>query len=359
MSACPRFDDIYDGRRAFLVELNYLWNDYVTSLLGEGEENLTYVAADTHHLVPINIVTEQSRSNPFVLKAGLILFHLTIHDESVQFKYPRAGSFFGTTPSHSLHILFQERFGDDLKPGRIARLITFQLKRDLLMIDSAGDNLGADCITEGDSDGVVAGYYEMTLEANPNYNEIRICKGKPEDNLTYLSEFEITPKMIAKFQRAHLIAVGSVFNETILTRICPSRQLSDEWKVVSNGYGLMFLYEFLRESWSDEDRLLLFHSKANIYVKQKPHKTSVFPTSVILTIPHLSGDKKDGRSALFVKTWSLEDVIQIWPMLKMMVETVIELRSDYLKRYTYEKLILEDQLMMDLIEARIDIKMYL
>ena len=114
MSACPRFDNIYDGRRGFLVELNYMWNDFVSATLGDAGENLTYIAADTHHLVPIELVTEHARKNPFVIRAGLILFHLTIHDVDVQFQYPRAGSFYGTTPAHSLHILFQEKLGHEV-----------------------------------------------------------------------------------------------------------------------------------------------------------------------------------------------------------------------------------------------------
>lgn len=358
MTACPRFDDIYDGKRGFLVELNYMWNNFVATTLGDAGDNLTYIAADTHHLIPIDLVTDQARLSPFVLKAGLILFHLTIHDVDVKFKYPRAGSFYGTTPSHSLHILFQERYGIELKAGKVARLITFQLKRDLIMIDSAGDNLGPDCQLEG-ADGAVGGYYEQTFDANPNYNEIRICQGKPEDNLTYLSEYQISPNTIKKFQKLHLMNIGNVFNETIKTRICPSKELSGSWKVVSNGYGLMFLYEFLRNYWSDDDRFLLFHSKANLYVKSQPGNTSVLPTSIILTIPHLSGDRNDTRSALFIKTWTSEAVQELWPMIKMMVETVVELRSDYLDRHSYQKLILEDNLMMELIKAKIDIKMYL
>ena len=246
-----------------------------------------------------------------------------------------------------------------MKSGQIARLITFQLRRDLVVFDSAGDNLGPDCTLDDNVEGVVAGYYENSWDANPNYNEIRICKGNPEDNLIYLSEFEITPRVIKRFQKAHFTNIGTVFNQIVLTRICPSEELSVSWKVVSNGYGLMFLYEFLRDHWSDEDRILLFHSKANLYVKSNPDATSVFPDSVILTIPHLNGDRNDNRSALFIKTWTSQEVRQLWPMIKMMVETVVELRSDYLKHYAYQKLILEDELMMELIKAHIDIKMYL
>ena len=357
--ACARFDDIYHGERSFLVELNKLWSNAT----GTSE---SYVAADSHHLVPIHMVTEKSRGQPFTLHKGLILFHLTVHARDTEFQYPKSGSFFATNPAHSLHILFEEKSDRVLNFGQIARLITYQLKRDVIVVDNAGDNImckmrgtpnaHAEFVETGENahEGVAAGFYPRSWEARENFNEIRICAGTPEDNLIYLEEIEITPDAIQRLQHERLTNIGTVYNETIRTRVCPSKELAEDWTVVSNAYGLMYLYEFMRDLWSDEERLLLFHSKANVYVEDDA-KGTPFPKSVVLSIPLLGGRKR----SLYVKAWTSLDVERLWPMIRLMVDTLVDLRSDLLKVEHYEKLVLDDVTLDQLTAAGIDLGGYL
>jgi len=342
MLACRRFDDIFDYRREFLLKLNDLWTfKLLQNAPLTGEIITPYIAADSHHLTPIHLVTRDSQNKPFTLYKGLILFHLTIHDRNINFKYPKPGSFYGTTPAHSLHILFEERLSD-VTHKKIVRLITYQLKSDLIVTDNAGDNI--DC-SDYLYDGVVGGFYsKVDFGVDAGFNEIRICKGPTEDLIEFIEEIEITLPTINKLKIAHLSNIGNIFNETIRTRICPTKELL--WSVVSNGYGLMYLYEFLKGKMIDDDRLLLFNSKANIYVSGNNMSYPNINTSVVITIPY-------GQS-LYAKIWT-KKLSEVWPLLNLMLTTIVNLRSDYLEFFHYKDLILDDSVIQKLKSQGIDI----
>lgn len=82
----------------------------------------TYVASSTKELIPIHLITDFRSGDSFKIHKGLILYHFTIHDSDVEFTHPNPGSFFATTPSHSLFIAYEEKRhiileGDNVLPS--------------------------------------------------------------------------------------------------------------------------------------------------------------------------------------------------------------------------------------------------
>lgn len=68
-----------------------------------------YFCAHSRELVPPHLAIF-GRVEKFVLKKGLIMFHTSVHDATLNFDYPREGSFFATNLSHPLRVGLIEKY---------------------------------------------------------------------------------------------------------------------------------------------------------------------------------------------------------------------------------------------------------
>lgn len=140
-----------------------------------------YKISSTKQLLPHHL---SDREN-FTLHKGLLLFHTTVHDPSLNFKYPKNNPFFSTTPSHGLSVAFADKREDVLEKGYLARMLVYVLKKDLTAFNSIGD------IEIGTNKAEVA----ISAKNYRNYNEIRIFKeseGEIEQCLHYVTSINLT-----------------------------------------------------------------------------------------------------------------------------------------------------------------------
>lgn len=208
---------------------------------------ITYTVSSTKELIPPYIPTDERNPDKFTIKAGLILFHGTVHPADVNFTHPKTGSFFATTPAHSLALVCFEKRADVMQgigyftqeeldttnedyerklyarcplsdnptpeedeeyencvealfaertPAK-ARLLTYVLKRDITVRDSPGDALSPKQCAALNCDGVLGGFnsgdhWSNSKDITNNLNELRLCRGPLEDYLVLVDERTIT-----------------------------------------------------------------------------------------------------------------------------------------------------------------------
>ena len=155
-----------------------LW-PYVVNLPSELYKAF-YKVSSSRQLLPPHLDREN-----FTLHKGLLLFHTTVHDPSLNFIYPGKNPFFSTTPSHGLSVAFADKREDVLNKSYRARMLVFVLKKDLTAFNSIGD------ISKYDIRAEVA----VSANTNRDYNELRIFKETEEEMeecLHYVMEIELT-----------------------------------------------------------------------------------------------------------------------------------------------------------------------
>ena len=354
--------------------------------------NATYVASSTKELIPVYMITDALSGDSFKIHKGLILYHFTVHDPDIEFSHPNPGSFFATTPSHSLFIAYEEKRhiilkGDNVLPsynnpedeeaddrkyeealvkygvtndidpeereeiierlGNMVvpmkgRLITYRLKRDIQVIDSPGDSIQCDDFLRQypNVDGVIGGYTEGSgyRSARENLNEIRICAGPLEDYLDYIEEIDITPEMVKEHLTRHSFESDFTSNKSIKVSLQLPADLFT-WRCVSTELGLMHLNILLEEEVDASLRLLMFLA-GNVYVSVE--QTAV--TAVIMTFPWKN-------ASIVAKCWYRDDnPMFVWPLLKTFMETYAQLKTVALSLNeasdinSFSSLILDDSL---------------
>lgn len=165
------------------------WSNMIVNRYGIRVPNL-YVVDSTRKLIPPHHQSFRSKEKLFTLHKGLLLFHTTIHEPGLNFKYPANEPFFSTTPSHGLGIAFQEKRQDVILKGYKARMMIFVLKADLIAVDNCGD-----CVRSNLGEEVAVAGYTENYRAWYNLNEIRIFKRSQEEMagcLDYIAEFDLT-----------------------------------------------------------------------------------------------------------------------------------------------------------------------
>lgn len=192
-------DDIEGHRRSNISPKNvsYLWMQLLNGKYGIVVKDL-YLVDSTRKLIPPHYQTYLSKPDrTFTLYKGLLLFHVTIHEPTLDFKYPQNEPFFSTTPSHGLGIAFQEKRRDIMDKGHKARLLIFVLRKDLVCVDNCGD-----CSRfSNEAEATVSGYINDGNKGWENLNEIRIFKKttkEVKECIEYVTEFDLTQYIINK-----------------------------------------------------------------------------------------------------------------------------------------------------------------
>ena len=344
---CKAFDSENDSEVNFRKKTNMLWADFVFERAEEFADE-TYVVSDSKELMPIHLVTDSKDQDSFTVYAGLILFHFTVHDTEMDFQYPNSGSFFATTLAHSLHVAFEEKKDEIMRVTSRARLIIYQLKRDITVKDSPGDAI--DCGELG-LDGVVAGYRggytKSGREILGNLNELRLCVPDMEDALIYLAEIPITAEIVQDRIFKHALSTQMVHNQTFSVNVCPGPELN-EWSYISNGLGQLYLFEKLRDKVDDIFRFLLF-CKVDTYVLRDAD-------SVVILVPWTDVQKvgETKISSMVAKVWSPHGVKWVWPLLKKLVGTYDKIKET--SEVGQEKgLFLEPDVLMKLRQAGVPV----
>lgn len=339
-----------------------------------------YVVESTKDLVPPHIVNDYHSRDSFLVKKGLVLFHGTVHSTDLSFDYPSAGSFFGTTPAHSLALILLEKkdflvnglpasaedqarydkrenakyygmderkFTDEAwgirRTGSTARLLTYVLTRDLVVIDDAGDTISPSKCASFKYDGLVAGYnkgdhWKDRKDLPPNMNEIRICRGPLNDYLQLVEEIIISSTDIQNQIYDYIDRAGYYLtrNPSITIQICPDETIIG-WSVVSTGLGLLDVYRFLKDNNAPLDVLFPIFGTSNVYV----YGSQKYIQSVITLI-------NIGGGSMIAKIWTLNerDVTNIWNFVEFIVKKYTGIKDnlqDYLDSITHKsKLILLD-----------------
>jgi hypothetical protein len=201
MHPLRKFRDIYiengdqdlEGHTMGEINTNNIrgpWLRFLNNFVDYSELKHLYVVDSTRKLIPPH------RPETFTLHKGLLLFHVSIHDPSVDFKYPKNEPFFSVTPSHGLGIAFSEKRYDVANCGHRARLMIFVLRRDLSTVDNCGD-----CNRLRESEAAVAGYNNHGNEDWSNLNEIRLFKKtetEVEECIKYVTEYDLTTYILEK-----------------------------------------------------------------------------------------------------------------------------------------------------------------
>ncbi len=295
---CRTLEDDFLNDWSIQKSLNELLGKEVSRKWGHNLARNTYSVPSSRDLIPPHMVNDAHDHDVFTVKKGLILYHMTIYDDTLpDFDYPRPGSFFSTTPRHGIYIAFYEKrkevldgmddpLGEDYSEQDMYDFLTrhgydhtikdeefgaaladilpvktkvkiykYQLKKDLLAIDDAGDN--RDC--EGlKADGVVAGYYHLGFNFK-NLNEIKICKGPLSEYLLLLETYNIPHDMIRMGLESDL--TDTLNMDLIWSSICTDVTPGSKWRFASSDLGRLYLYEYLKDKKDLYFRLSLFTNK--------------------------------------------------------------------------------------------------
>jgi hypothetical protein len=361
---CKKFDDPFDGEFSRkLVNDAYSDNDIFAEIPNELNRDL-YVVESTRELVPPYISNDYHSRDAFVIKKGLVLFHGTIHREDAVFDYPAPGAFFATTPAHSLALLLLEKreyvvngipatptdqakydnreasksysmneqeFTDEkwgiTRVGSKARLLTYVLKRDLIVVDGPGDSISPKKCASFNYDGLVAGYnradhWNDNKDLFLNLNELRICKGPLGDYLQLVEEIVISPDDIQNEIYSYIDRSGYYLtqNPTIVINICTDERLYN-WSVVSTGLGLLYLYRFLREHDAPLDVLFPIFGFSNVYVCGK----AGYVESVITLIDI-------GGGSMIAKIWVSheQNMNYVWSFVEFIAKKYTRIKNSLL-----------------------------
>lgn len=207
-----------------------------------------YVKHSSRRLLPF----PKNNEGKDVLKAGLILFHTTVHDSSIGFKYPNNYPFFSTTPAHGLAVGLNEKKEDVIVKGYRSRMIIYVLKKDLLAIDMGGDDYNWIRDNSKGNEIFVAGY-SANIHGLKNLNELRLIKKEQEDVkecLEYLYEIDLTSYVLE--ENKYTLYTGAD-NETMVRNqefIFPlplplEFYATTKWKVATSALTPMVLMPYL------------------------------------------------------------------------------------------------------------------
>lgn len=326
--ACHDYESRHDlgGDRELTRRINDEAQTYVSNLDKSLARLDPYVVSSSKRLVPPHIPTDQNSRDTFVVKAGLILFHGTVHDANVDFDYPTSGSFFATTPAHSLAVLCFEKRGDIVKGMRyitkeerlqedenyhakieamcgkyppqddpnyedcfkralkkrspsVGRLLTYMLKKDVVLSDAPGDSLSLEECQSLGYDGVIAAYrpdqhHETGQDISPNLNEVRLCVDNMEDYLELLDTRIISPEELGHQVFQDLDIHQDYLTQNVMAKeffMCPSDDdIGQGWTIVKDSGSLMHVYfKLFNEIRIVPDLsllVLLFHPNSHVYV---------------------------------------------------------------------------------------------
>lgn len=254
---CRTLEDDYLNDWSIQHQLNNVLSEEVYSKLGIEESNNTYSVPTSRRLIPPNMINDVHNRDIFIVKKGLIIYHMAIYDAEKDFDYPKPNSFFSTTPRHGIYITFNEKLEESKNPSKKIQLFKYQLTEDLKVVDMPGDDYKCD---RKDIDGVVAGYYYLT-DSFKNLNELKICS-EPSDKMKLLEKYEISKDIIMK-------GLDTDFKDTVNAQLIWSSICSDitpgsKWRYSSSDLGRLYLYEYLNGKMDLYFRLSLF-SDSHIY----------------------------------------------------------------------------------------------
>tara|TARA_R110002072_G_scaffold45565_2_gene126675 strand:+ start:16274 stop:17290 length:1017 start_codon:yes stop_codon:yes gene_type:complete len=233
------------------------WKFFIRKFIDNPESKNIYAVDSSRKLIPPH------RPEDFTLHKGLVLFHVSIHDPSIDFKYPQNEPFFSTTPSHGMAIAFQEKRVDVINKGYKARMMIFVLRRDLSAVDNCGD-----CHRLRPAESTVAGYNTNGDGVNANLNEIRLFKKtalEVEECVTYVTEYDLTSYILQNngysnysFGDAHQL----FSNREVIFNLPISAQyyLQSGWKPITSQMSPMSFMPFLltNDEYKSLDRLFIF-----------------------------------------------------------------------------------------------------
>jgi hypothetical protein len=320
-----------------------------------------YAVVSTKELIPPYIPTDRRNQDNFTIKAGLILFHGTIHPANVEFTHPKTGSFFATTPGHSLALVCFEKREDvtqgipyftkeemdttnedyerklqarcprlpldatpeeeeeyekcvealfeERTPAK-ARLLTYVLKRDITVRDSPGDALSPEECQGLDCDGVLGGFnsrdhWNSRKGIVNNLNELRLCRGPLQDYLALIDERVITSEELShpSFSDLDNFVPHLTFNPIPQKfPICPEY---DTWVSIQNGDEKMHAYYTVMHKHGTIDLSLL----AMMMFPDSDVYYNVFGDSFVVVNRH------------HVKMWAVEPNMDVfWKLLEPLLQ---------------------------------------
>ena len=295
-------------------------NDVIYEHLYEDDEEIIdtiYSVPSTRELVPPHILSDLNRDSHFTIKAGLILFHAAIHPKDIEFDYPKCGSFYATTPAHSLTLICVEKKDMIVKNNQTGRLLTYVLKKDITVIDAPGDKYNENC-SSLKYDGVVGGYYRDS-DVMSNLNEIRICKKDMENYLIKIDE-----RIITKDDLEHRLFRDGLlfddmdyymtFNNTINIKICAPEKLHP-WTSVNSVDLLLFIYFDLksRNIELDLETLYLLFNQSDIYIDSNNIDHTINNILIVYYSPR--------KGNYYVKIFSTDnDLKLLWKLSSFLIE---------------------------------------
>ncbi len=194
---------------------------------------------------------------------GLVLFHLAIHKKDINFLYPKPGSFFAPTPTHSLSLGFAE---SEFKPkiGKM-RLLTYITTKEILAEDKDGDKF--DCK-------IISNNIDSAFPID-SYSEIKIC-GNIENYLQIIDEIIINGDLYSKISNnLHPLYIGNEFPMGALTPFLCFDKFSfvNEELSLVNVYLRNRLLQIQNKPLISMDYLIpMFSHNTSVYVKGNPYK---------------------------------------------------------------------------------------